>query len=512
MASDLSTRQRYGTTLEPAAVVPGETGEPVLRTLLEVSADGLALLDRRGRFTLVNAAAEDILGIPARDLVGDAAPFDVRAGGNLRHTPWTSPDGRRRDLEYRVGAVSGGGYAVWFRDVTVTLRQRERLTAIARAASSVVDACSLRVTLDAVAREIVMTANIAAVQILTIDDPRDEVRVLGMAGFGVAPEFVERLSACRRLGAKVRFMDAYQRGEPIVVPHRKPMIMANPVWAPLHEIMGRPDWDDFVAMPMVIRGRILGVINAYYAPRENPGASSLAFLKAMADHAAVAIDSAALLAQARSRERRRLARDLHDSVVQQLFSMRMQAKALRARLDRVDADPAGVRSSAEELAALCQSALNDLRGLVFELRPLDLSERGLVGAVQAQATDLRAHTGLAVDVHAADTGEPDLDVETQEDLYRIVQEALHNVVKHAHADTAVVRFGGTADGGLEIEVTDDGGGADLPPAGGRGLGLVSMRERAERWGGSLSAGPRPSGGWRVRVRLPGRRPGVEGGR
>jgi PAS domain S-box-containing protein len=497
-----------------AVVAPGETGEPVLRTLLEVSADGLALLDHRGRFTLVNRAAEDILGLPSRDLVGGAAPFDVGVGGNLQHTPWTSPDGRRRDLEYRAGAVAGDGYAVWFRDVTVTLRQRERLTAIVRAASSVADACSLRVTLDAVAREIVMTANIAAVQILTIDDPRDEVRILGMAGFGDAPEFVERLSACRRLGARVRFMDAYQRGEPVVVPHRKPMIMADSRWAPLHEIMGRPDWDGFVAMPMVIRGRILGAINAYYLPREDPGASSLAFLKAMADHAAVAIDSAALLAQARSHERRRLARDLHDSVVQQLFSMRMQAKALRARLDRADADPAGVRNSAEDLAELSQSALNDLRRLVFELRPHDLSERGLVGAVQAHAADLSAHTGLAVEVHAEDVGEPDLDIEIQEDLYRIVQEALHNVVKHAHAAAAVVRFRGIVEDGLEIEVTDDGCGADLetgaPPAGGRTFGLVSMRERAGRWGGSLSAGPRPVGGWTVRVRLPGRRPSEEG--
>lgn len=474
--------------------------EPVLRTLLEVSADGLALLDRRGRFTLVNEAGEGILGLPSRDLVGGVAPFGVGTG--LRHTPWTSPDGRRRDLEYRVGAVPGDGYAVWFRDVTVTLRQRERLTAIVRAASSVADACSLRVTLDAVAREIAATANIAAVQILTIDDPRDEVRVLGMAGFGDAPEFVERLSACRRRGVRVRFMDAYQTGEPIVVPHRKPMIMADPTWEPLHEIMGRPDWDGFVAMPMVIRGRILGVINAYYVPREDPGASSLAFLKAMADHAAVAIDSAALLARARSSERRRLARDLHDSVVQQLFSMRMQAKALRARIDRADADMAGVRSSAEELAELSQSALNDLRGLVFELRPLDLPERGLVGAVRAHAADLRAHTGLVVDVHAA--GEPDLDVETREDLYRIVQEALHNVVKHARAATAVVRFGAAADGGVDIEVTDDGCGA-APPTGGPTLGLVSMRERAGRWGGSLSAGPRPAGGWTVRVRLPGGR-------
>jgi signal transduction histidine kinase len=270
---------------------------------------------------------------------------------------------------------------------------------------------------------------------------------------------------------------------------------------------------------MVVRGRALGIINAYYEPGEDPGPSSLAFLEAMADSAAVAIDTAALLAQTRSRaqsdERRRLARDLHDSVVQQVFSMRMQAEALRSHLEQADPDPATVRSGAEELSALSASALADLRGLVFELRPLDLAENGLVEAVCAHAAGVEARTGLMVDVDAPDDLDPDVDVEVQEDLYRIVQEALHNVVKHAHATEAAVRIRRPATGGgLVVEVTDNGCGA-LPdrgpgepaPASGR-LGLVSMRERAERWGGRLAAGPRPFGGWRVEVTLPA--PGGEG--
>lgn len=484
--------------------------------MLEVSADGLAVLDRHGRFVLLNPAAEHILGSPGGGLLGQAAPFDLGAGEELRRTPWPVPDGRRRDLEYRLapglrGLGPGGGYAVWFKDVTEVLRQQERLTAIVRAASSVADVWSLRSTLEAVAREIVMTANIAAVQILALDDPQDELRLLGMAGFGDARDFTERLSACRRLGARVRFMDAFQQGEPVVVPHRKPVIMADPAWAPLHAIMDHPDWDGFVSMPMVVRGRTLGVINAYYVPAEDPGADSLAFLKAMADHAAVAIDTAALLAGTRSHERRRLARDLHDSVVQQLFSMRMQAKALRAHLDRTDADAdvTVVRAGAEELAELAEAALADLRGLVFELRPLELAERGLIGAVQAQAADLEARTGLVVDVHAHGDVEPGLGIDAQEDLYRIVQEALHNVVKHARAGEVRIRFGRSAEGGVFVEVTDDGCGLDrvngaaAPGAAGREtLGLVSMRERAERWGGTLSAGPHAAGGWTVGVTLP----------
>jgi signal transduction histidine kinase len=229
----------------------------------------------------------------------------------------------------------------------------------------------------------------------------------------------------------------------------------------------------------------------------------------MADHAAVAIDTAALLAQTRSRaqsdERRRLARDLHDSVVQQVFSMRMQAEALRAALDRPDPDAARVRSGAEELAELSKLVLADLRGLVFELRPLDLAENGLVDAVRAHAAAVEARTGLQVEVHAAEDLELDLSIDIQEDLYRIVQEALHNVVKHARATCAEIRVAGSPGGDrLRVEVRDDGA-AELvaqPGAGGPSLGLVSMRERTQRWGGRLVAGPRAGGGWTVEVSLP----------
>jgi signal transduction histidine kinase len=512
-------------TTAGASRPPGTIDDPVLQALVDVSADGLAVLDGHGRFMVLNAAAAHILGRPAADLVGRQAPFDTGAAHpdgvreDRRCTTWPAPDGRRRDLEYRLAPTAGGGQAVWFSDVTDALRQQERLTAITRAASSVAHVSSLGATLDAVAHEVVMTANIAAAQILALDDPRDELRVLGMAGFGDAEEFTERLSACRRLGARVRFMDAFQERGAVVVLHRKPAIMADPAWAPLHTIMGHPDWDSFVSMPLVVRGRALGVINAYYVPGEDPGPNSLAFLEAMADHAAVAIDTAELLAQTRSQaqldERRRLARDLHDSVVQQLFSMRMQAQALRAQVDRADADPARLRSGAEELAELSQSALADLRGLVFELRPLDLAERGLVDAVRAHAAGLEARTGLVIDVQAPSDLELDSGIDVQEDLYRIVQEALHNVVKHARATAVEIRFTAAGSGGgLVLAVTDDGSVPSATPGGASPdtLGLVSMRERTQRWGGRLVAGPRPSGGWSVEVTLPAPGPTVSGTR
>jgi signal transduction histidine kinase len=486
----------------------------VLRAMVDVCADGLGLVHVDGRLTELNDAGRGILGWAGDDPAAVLSPFGpVAAGTGLPHDSGalvtiTTLDGRRRTLEYRLSPLDDGTAAVWFSDVTDALRQQHRLTAIARAASSVAGVHSLRTTLDAVAREVVAAAQLGAVQILALDDPHEELQILGMAGFGEPADFTERLSACRRLGAHVRFMDAFESGRPVVDVHRKAAILADPRWAPLHEVMDRPDWDSFVAIPLIVRGRTVGVMNAYYLPGDDPGPSSLVFLEAMADHAAVAIDTAALLArtrsQAESEERRRLARDLHDSVVQQLFSMRLQAGALQAQLDDGNSAPARVRAAAQELAELSKSALADLRGLVFELRPLDLAERGLLESVRVHAEGLEVRAGLGVTVSAPADLQITWGLDVQEDVYRIVQEALHNTVKHARAAGAEVRFRAAADGGaLVVEVLDDGRDTD-DPAPGRGptLGIVSMRERAERWGGRLAAGPRPGGGWAVRLVLP----------
>ncbi|WP_245992726.1 GAF domain-containing sensor histidine kinase [Prauserella muralis] len=388
-------------------------------------------------------------------------------------------------------------------------RGQRRLAAIARAASSVADAASLSVTLDVVAREVMQATHIAAVQILRVEGGL--MRVVGKAGFTDAEDFAERLEQCRRLGARMMFVEAFRTRSRIVVPHRKAAVLADPAWAPLHDIMGGPEWDSFVAVPLVVRGRAVGVLNAYYSPGEDPGPETLDFLDAMADQAAMAVDSADLLARSRHdaqvEERARLARELHDSVVQQVFSMRMQAKALRAQVDAgLGGGPDGVGAVADELLELAQNALADLRGLVLQLHPTELVGRGLASAVRTHAESVHAATGLHVEVEAGQL--PELPTELAEDLYRITQEALHNVVKHAQASSAVVRLDRGDDrvpGWLLLEVCDDGVGLGRPAgtdAGcSGGIGLVSMRERAERWGGTLEVGGARRG-TRVRARIP----------
>jgi signal transduction histidine kinase len=385
-------------------------------------------------------------------------------------------------------------------------RHHRRLAAIARAASSVADTGSLSVTLDVVAREVVQATHIAAVQILRVDN--GTMRLVGRAGFTDDADFIQRLEECRKLGARMMFVEAFRNQQRIVVPHRKAAVLADPAWAPLYKIMGAPDWDSFVAVPLVVRGRAVGVLNAFYSTGEDPVPETLEFLDAMADQAAMAVDSADLLAHsrhdARLQERARLARELHDSVVQQVFSMRMHAKALRAQVEPGrDGNPDRVRSVADELLSLAQDALADLRSLVLQLHPTELVGRGLVSAVRTHAESVQAASGLQVEVDADEL--PELPAELKEDIYRIVQEALHNVVKHAGATRATVRLQLTAASEVAAEICDNGVGLCSRPAenGPRteGLGLTSMKERAQRWGGSMEIG-NGEHGCRVRLWVP----------
>lgn len=378
-------------------------------------------------------------------------------------------------------------------------RRQRRLAAIARAASSVADAASLSVTLDVVAREVLQATHIAAVQILRVE--RGTMRVVGKAGFTDADDFPERLEECRRLGARLFFVESFESQKAIVVPHRKGDVMADPLWGPLHRIMGGPEWDTFAAVPLIVRGRSVGVLNAYYSPGEDPSHEELEFLEAMADQAATAVDSADLLAHSRQEaqleERARLARELHDSVVQQVFSIRMHAKALRARVGDAEITSGDkVRLVADEVLGLAQNALADLRSLILQLHPLELAGRNLIDAVRTLAESVQASSGVRIEVRADEL--PELSTELGEDLYRIVQEALHNVVKHAQATKTIVAFS-VIDNLLTVEIDDNGVGLAGEPRA-NALGLVSMRERAHRWRGTMEIGNTGDGA-RVRVRL-----------
>jgi PAS domain S-box-containing protein len=199
---------------------------------------------------------------------------------------------------------------------------------------------------------------------------------------------------------------------------------------------------------------------------------------------------------AAGRERARLAQELHDSVTQALFSMTLTAGAARRLLEQ---HKPGVATKLDELSELTQEALAEMRSLIFELRPGNLGDDGLILALRKHIAAVQGRTGLIIRLHA-DPNLGRLPFETEDALYRIAQEAIHNVVKHASAREVEVRLGRRATE-IEMEVRDDGAGFDARTRS-DGQGLPGMAARAERVGGCVTVDTSRGRGTRVTVVLP----------
>ncbi|TDB90392.1 sensor histidine kinase [Actinomadura sp. KC216] len=196
----------------------------------------------------------------------------------------------------------------------------------------------------------------------------------------------------------------------------------------------------------------------------------------------------------REEERRRLRRDLHDGLGPTLASLAMTVDAARITLKT---DPEAVDELLENLRATMGRTIGDIRDLVYGLRPPALDDLGLEGAIQALGGVVATGDGPKVDVRV-DGDLKGLPAAAEVAAYRIVQEALTNVHRHAKAGSAVVRL--HLNGDLHVTVDDDGVG--LPTQVRSGVGMSSMRERAAELGGSCTVGPGPQGGTLVRARLP----------
>jgi signal transduction histidine kinase len=205
-----------------------------------------------------------------------------------------------------------------------------------------------------------------------------------------------------------------------------------------------------------------------------------------------------------SRERQRIARDLHDSVSQSLFSTKLQLRTAQRAMGQEGLDPAGaVGEPLNEAAELTQGALAEMRALIFELRPGALTEQGLVAALSEQAAAIGAREGLTIEVDGP-TGRLPLGPDAEEQLYRLAQEALANVVKHAGASRAAVRLA-AEDGTVSIEVRDDGRGFDPDVVSGAHFGLRSMHGRVADLGGALEVISAPGRGTVLRADVPAQR-------
>jgi signal transduction histidine kinase len=263
--------------------------------------------------------------------------------------------------------------------------------------------------------------------------------------------------------------------------------------------------DQHYALPLVYQNKRIGRL--VLSPRSSGESFNQAEMKLLQDiarHVSAAANSVQLTANlqrsrerivtAREEERRRLSRDLHDGLGPQLVSLGFKVEAAQNMLD----DQQGVVDDMlTQLRTQTQTALADVRQIAYNLRPPALDQLGLVPAIQEHITALERPGVLEISLHAPDNL-PSLPAAVEVAVYRIIIEAVTNVTIHAQASNCTVRLNPT--NRLEVEISDDGHG--LPENIITGVGLNSMRERAEELGGSFTIRGLPNGGTQVLASLP----------
>ena len=256
-----------------------------------------------------------------------------------------------------------------------------------------------------------------------------------------------------------------------------------------------------LVVPLKVDTKVIGILNILNKPGELTQ-EDLRVIELFADQAAIIIEHVRLQHQAEQlaviEERQRLARELHDSVTQALYSVTLYADAARMAFSAEKWD--ALERNLQEVRNMAREAMYDMRLLVFELRPFMLEMEGLVSALRARLAAVEGRSGLKTDVFVEE--ERRLPIVIEEQLYRIAQEGLNNVVKHAGATQVQIRLKYEANT-ISLDIIDDGKGFE-PEAAHRsgGFGLQGIMERVQQLKGTLNIESAPSRGTHLIARIP----------
>ena len=490
-------------------------GADILARMFEVAAHGLALIDVEGRFLHLNAVGCGMLNgereaLLGRDFLENIAPEERGAAGTWFAESFASaprkqdftvqwPLGERRTVSFFSVPVTLEERRVSltaFHDVTEVRRAEYETRTLAEVAASLALEVSVRDIANTLAQRIVERTRADAGAVM-LHGASAGGRLVGAAGLPEA--FAGRAETALLEGATPLSRQLYASAKTSVVHDFRSYCRADPAYAALAALADARAWDTLVFTPLLYRGRKVGGLLTFYGGAV-PADEELAFLQTLADQSVFAIENARLSLemqdQAVLEERSRLARELHDSVSQALYGIALGARSARAQLDK---NPERVAERLDYVLKLAEAGMAEMRALIFELRPETLQSEGLVVALNKQAAALHARHHLTVTTDLSD--EPTLPVTVKGALYRIAQEALHNVVKHAKARHVRLALR-QEDMRAVLEVGDDGTGfdprADFPGH----LGLSSMRERAEMLGGTFRLESEPGAGTRLLVEVP----------
>jgi signal transduction histidine kinase len=365
---------------------------------------------------------------------------------------------------------------------------------------------SLSETLDFIVTHACRMLNSQGAAIFRLEQVSGADPSLGVqAGCGLWPDFMEHASLPYPASIAGR---ALRENRAIPVPNIRDQLEALSDDLAPSPYLRRPEMQELMARfyamlltPLIVAGQPYGVLTAYYHESRAFSPEDVREAQSLADQAALAIESARLREQsglaAALDERNRLARELHDSVTQSLYSVTLYAEAAARQVEAGNED--AVIDHLRALRDTSRDALREMRLLIYELRPPEIERIGLAAALRGRLQAVERRGGLHAEF--VQEGEENLPVAAQQELYHIAREALNNSLKHAQASNILVRLTYEPEHAV-LEVQDDGAGFDTVAAmEAGGMGLHTMQERAQRLGADLKTETHPGKGTRVTVTL-----------
>lgn len=462
-----------------------------------------ALTEERARYRqLIHEADFEMVQQQIQQAIknGDAFEVTYRIRTSASETKWVSDKGRGVSTEDdRVIAIEG-----FVSDITervhmqqlleqrVAHRTRE-LSALYDVMAALNASTDLRTALQNALLRIstVLTAEIGAIHVL--DEATSTLQLA--ASTGVTDNLTQEV--------KLQDIPALLERHKLIQGNVNDLLTLGRA---LHPLLDTVRSGIYLGVPLHFKSSVLGTLGLIRRVDRPFQEEEIALAGLIADELGVAVENAQLQQQAKQlavvQERERLARELHDSVTQSLYSVTLLAEAGRQRSQAED--DVQMSQYLERLGEIGQQALKEMRLLVYELRPLVLRREGLAGAIQNRLDAVEKRAGVRARL-LVESGSPtawmELPADVETALYRIAMEALNNTLKHARASEVTVRLWLEPDR-VSLEVEDNGIGFEFDgasPAG--GLGLISMQERAEQVRANLEIETAPGDGCTVRVQV-----------
>jgi PAS domain S-box-containing protein len=481
------------------------------------------ILDSNLKIVWVNEATELYFGIPREEMIGQSkrdiadskikcmfadpddyitrlfSAYDQKLFSE-RFECHVLADGNRQDrwLEHWSQPIHAGIYAggriEHYMDITHRKRieaaeaeQRQYAEALRDTLALLTNTLNLNEVLNRILENIGRVVPHHAASVILIDG--DKAQIVRSVGDG---ESAQNLSETFDLKDVAVLQHIVRTGEPINTR------LSSAEWQ--HKVSLRDNEVAYIGMPIFLQDEIIGIINIFNFGKQAFLPSDLDRLSTFARYAAIAIQNAQLYRQSQAlaalEERQRLARELHDSVTQTLFSASVVAETAARNWET---NPAKVTLLLDKLHRLTSGALAEMRVLLLELRPANLEKVSLHDLLEQLVQSVKSRKALEITLQMSDL--PELEPPAKVALYRITQEALNNVVKHSAATQAEICVESTPRY-LELSISDNGNGFDLQAVQTTSLGLTIMRERAGEINATMSVSSVAGRGTTVEVIYP----------